>query len=370
MFNRNILYVFLAITAFYVGCSHENTIKLNDYKKEAFNIKIGLLGDSQITTEKGAFNYGMRRKAADRISKVAIRPTALEYLSLEMLDMFLSKLKKVNIIFYLGDGANSGCKDELDKVFGVLKNFRHNNEIPIYYLIGNHDYLGTGNQTRYDIRENLCDSGCDNECGNGFNFNPPETKEEVIKRIDNFNKLSEKIDKNFSYSITPKTVYYKKEIEDKRCNDLKHYYLYYVGVLSSKNNNIPSIEFLLADTSDYRDIDWKPSYNDDRGCEIIGAWGMKGSMSFDVKKTEIPQIKYLADNSNPDVDFRFIVSHYRPYEFNMINPFKYSLSRVKNKLGNLLSNGNNYWLSGHTHTKKPEIEPIKVGPTISKREKR
>ncbi|MHC4313636.1 MAG: metallophosphoesterase [Planctomycetota bacterium] len=119
-----------------------------------FPIKIGMLADTQLTSHNGFSNYNLRSKSADRMVDVAIRPPALEcFLSEEMLNIALKKLTQdaegekdgVDVILYLGDGANSGGTDEIETVFSILEKHRDATGIPIFIVIGNHDYLGCGN---------------------------------------------------------------------------------------------------------------------------------------------------------------------------------------------------------------------------------
>ena len=123
-------------------------------KQAAFPIKIGLLADSQITSQNGFSNFSYRSKFADALVNVAIRSPAMEgYLSEEMLQIALNKLtqdqygdkKGVDVILYLGDAANSGGTDEIEKALTILARHREQTGVPIFIIIGNHDYLGCGN---------------------------------------------------------------------------------------------------------------------------------------------------------------------------------------------------------------------------------
>lgn len=324
--------------------------------KPEFPFKVGVLADSQITTKEGAYNYGMRRQYADLFASVAIRPAAVEYLAPLMLDGFLLRLEaeKVDFMLYLGDGANSGCKDELDAVFAVLKKSRDRSGIPSYYVIGNHDYLGTGNQTKMSIRQNLC-----NQDGNA---NPAETKAQVMQRISRHNQESSKLDRNLSYA---EKLVISPTLGTCPGDDSGQYTTYQVGVLSGKDKSGPAVEVLLTDTSDYRDVLFKPVISGSESlCEIVGVWGTKGSMSY--KSLEDgSQIKNLKDMSDPKADFRLVASHYRPANLNALIPFDYSISLVRDALFDLLSQGDNVWVSGHTHTEKPKVEQFSVGKTLS-----
>jgi hypothetical protein len=341
-------------TAFIFGCARPHYF---EKPTKSFPVKIGMLADSQMTTRKGSLNYGMRRKRADIPVEVSIRPAALEYLAPEMLEYFLLELEadEVDVILYLGDGANSGCRDELDTVFEKLEQSRSRSDIPSYYLIGNHDYLGAGNQVKLGIRENLCDRG--------FEDNLPETKSEVIARINTHNIASSRFDNNFIYEKFLGDTG-KGDLID-YCYDLTHFNQYYAGILKYRHQEKGSLEILLADTSDYRDVDFKPTVNGFSRCEGIGAWGLKGSMSYKEKSATISQIDALRQMADDDVDYRIMASHYQPKNFNILFPFNISPSLVRDRLGDLLSDGSNYWLSGHTHAEMPDVHTYKVGKTFT-----
>ncbi|MDP1885536.1 MAG: metallophosphoesterase [Polaromonas sp.] len=324
--------------------------------KVAFPVRLGILADSQITTSQGSHDYGMRRKAADRVARVAIRPAAVELLAPLMLERFLIKLEeqKVDVLLYLGDGANSGCKDELDTVFSLLDKSRQRSGIPSYYLIGNHDYLGTGNQTKMDIRQKLCNSS--------GTANPAETKKQVIERISMHNLQSAKIDKNFAYSEN--TAVYP-QLKTCAGDDTGQFNIHHVGLLSNRGKQQPEVEILLVDTSDYRDVDFRPEIlSPDTSCEIFGGWGTKGSMSYK-NLPEGSQIGTLAKLASPTAAYRLVASHYRPFDMNAVFPFNASISFVRDALGDLLSKGENIWVSGHTHAPSPIVDRFNVGKTLS-----
>ena len=321
-----------------------------------FPYRIGVLADSQITSLLGTFNYGMRRKMADRVASVAIRPPAVEYLAPLMLQRFLDEMKKqkVDLILYLGDGVNSGCTDELNKFFGVLEQARADKGPPSYFVMGNHDYLGTGNQTRMAIRSKLC-------AADGV-INPPETKEQVIKRMELHNKASAAMDTNFALATeTVRTGH----TASKKCpgDDTGQYTTYHVGVLKSKTGT--PVDILLADSSDYRDVTFKA--NAGIGCEGIGVWGAKGSMSFGTHDETPSQISTLQKMANPDAKYRLVVSHYWPANMNMLLRFNSSGSLLRDDMIRLMAKGQkNVWISGHTHIDAPVTDIVKVGETLSK----
>ena len=352
------------------SCATQTQIKKSDIHS-GFPLRIALLADSQITTDKGSMDYGMRKKFADNINSVAIRPPALEYLAPLMLKAFLIKLEeenkreKIDLILYLGDGANSGCKDELDTVFKLLKESRSRSNIPSYYVIGNHDYLGAGNQNKMQFRDNLCNRD------KLYYVNPAETKEAVMKRISEHNKQSDDIDKNFIYN-EEKTNY--PIIKQKKGFDNGNDNFNQIGYLSNKSTSKNEVEILLLDTSDYRDVTVRaelPVVIKDSlfGLEEIsngGFWGLKGSMTFD-DENKISQLTKLKKQISPTSNYRLMVSHHSPKALNMFMPWNsiFSLSELKYALGDLLSKGENIWISGHTHTQQPEIETYDVGRWFS-----
>jgi hypothetical protein len=304
---------------------------IENYQKK-FPLKIALLADSQITTNKAVFNYGFRSKLADKFINVAVRPPAIEYLSPLMLEYFLNGIKdeRPDLAIYLGDGANSGCKDEIEILFKYLSQFRKESKIPIYYIIGNHDYLGASNQTKISERQNLCD--------NGFNDNPILSKNDLIKIIKKFNEESAKIDKNLKYQ----EIYHLDQITNQQ---KEHFYSYYGAILNYNKNNL-NIDLLLLDSSDYANSIFKPQ-------EL---WGIKGGISY--KKSKYRDNSQLDDfinkSKNNKIDYRLIISHYQPEK-------NFTPSILQDDLSKLLIAHNNYWLSAHTHHYRPEVKKYKIG---------
>ena len=85
----------------------------------------------------------------------------VELLAPKMLEFFLNQFTNVQVVLYLGDGANSGCADELQQVLDTLRRRRGDAHggVPIFYVIGNHDYLGIGTTTDPLKRQLLCGPG-------------------------------------------------------------------------------------------------------------------------------------------------------------------------------------------------------------------
>jgi len=330
-----------------------------------FPIKIGLLADSQLTSHNGFSNFSQRSKFADRMVNVAIRPPALECcLSEEMLNIALRRLTQdtkgekdgVDVILYLGDAANSGGTDEIETFFSILTEHREATGIPIFVLIGNHDYLGCGNIVTPGTRYALLNR-------DGRPDNPALSKYQVLKRISQFNHASNALPTNtkFKYIDNYDAVERNKELDHREG-------LYLGGLLSYSEEGKSSVEIFLLDTSDYKDApDWSRMAK-------WGFYGVIGSFSFKDEPGELSQASYfrnVAGSSSPD--FRFLASHYPKDHLDRItfaNPgdvpfdvtnfawevtegaFSYPLfaETLNQNLEDLLSEKKrNYWLSGHTH---------------------
>lgn len=124
-------------------------------------LRIGALADSQLQTRHTRDQVALYSgKQEDHVVEVSLRPPALNELSEDLLEELLGELAKsdgLDMILYLGDAANNGCADELDRAFSVAHKVRHATGVPIYFVVGNHDYLGAGNTTRLTDRARLCD---------------------------------------------------------------------------------------------------------------------------------------------------------------------------------------------------------------------
>jgi len=343
-----------------------------------FPIKIGMLADTQLTSHNGFYNYSQRSKFADRMVDVAIRPPALEcFLAEEMLNVALEQLTQdtggekdgVDVIIYLGDGANSGGTDEIELFFSVLDKHRDVTGIPIFVLIGNHDYLGCGNIVTPGTRFALLNR-------EGRPSNPALTKYQVLKKISEFNHTSNNLptNKKFKYVDNYEAVERNKELDHNSG-------LYLSGLLSYSEEGKNSVEVLLLDTSDYKNApDWS-------SLAKWGFYGVIGSFSFKDEPGVLSQAGYfkkVAGTSAPD--FRFLASHYPKDHLDRITfakpgdvplditnmawevtegAFSYPTfsESLNQNLEDLLSHKKrNYWLSGHTHTPAtPKPSKIVVG---------
>lgn len=349
-----------------------------------FPIKIGLLADSQITSQNGFSDFHYRSKQADDLVDVSIRPPALEcFLADEMLQIALNKLtqdshgdsKGVDVILYLGDAANSGGADEIETALKILANHRQQTGVPIFILIGNHDYLGAGNIVSPGIRFAMI-----NRIGRPDN--PALTKYEVLRKFSAFNRDNNLLPagKCFQYSDNIDAVEKNKDLDHETG-------LYLSGVLMYRQEGKASIDIFLVDSSDYKDA---PDWSEAAG---MGFYGVIGSVSFKDDGEFISQSGYLkkiAQSSNPQ--FRFLASHYpkdhldritfaKPGKvpFNITNltwdvtetAFKvptFSKSLNQNLEPLLTPQENNYWLSGHTHVPTiPKPERFAVGGLLGEK---
>ncbi len=352
--------------------------------EKPFPIKIGLLADSQITSQNGFSDFHYRSKTADNLVDVSIRPPALEcFLAEKMLEIALVKLtgdsqdghEGVDVILYLGDAANSGGTDEIETVLNILDKYRMQAGIPIFILIGNHDYLGAGNIVSPGIRFAMLNR-------EGQPDNPALTKYQVLKKFSDFNHQNNDIfnDNHFTYTDNIEIVEQNKHLN----HDTG---LYLSGVLTYTETGKTSVEIFLLDSSDYKDApDWSEVAS-------LGFYGVIGSVSFKDEPGFVSQISYLkkfAQSSSPD--FRILASHYpkdhldritfaKPDEvplditnlawnvtegaFN-IPTFSKTLNQNLEKL--LTVEGKNYWVSGHTHVPTmPRPDKFIVGGLVGEK---
>jgi hypothetical protein len=370
---KRITFLLLLACSIFTGC-------VTELQKQHvhFPIKIGLLADTQLTSHNGFSNYSYRSKFADRMVNVSIRPPALEcFLAEEMLNIALKKLTQdaeggkdgVDVIIYLGDGMNSGGTDEMETFFSILEKHRDATGIPIFVLIGNHDYLGCGNIVTPGTRFALLNR-------DGQPSNPALTKYQVLKKISEFNRASNNLptNKKFKYIDNYEVVERNKELDHNQG-------LYLSGLLSYSEVGKNSVEIFLLDTSDYKDApDWS-------SLAKWGFYGVIGSLSFKDEPGVLSQCSYfknVARSSSPD--FRLLASHYPkdhldritfakpgdvPFDITNVTwevfegafSFPTFSETLNQNLEDLLSQKKrNYWLSGHTHAPTmPKPSRIVVG---------
>lgn len=315
------------------GCAY-NQVKIDSLD----GLKIALLADTQYTTDKLTENYGFRSQLADRFENVSIRPAAVEALALENMENMGKDLGVVNpdIVLYLGDGANSGCKDEVDKFFESLRHVRTDIGLPVFFVPGNHDYLGTGNQDKKQVRRKLC---------GGHDF---YSKGELIELTSSFNRSSFN-DFNHSGLLTEFSENSEGRLINCRADigESEHlsgcFYSAYIEFRKSVDGDL-----LLVDTSDYRDIDARPALG-----SYLEGYGLRGAISYNELKgqSQIGWFENIIGDSGKKPKIRMIASHYPSNDLKWdVGPLDFA-----GRTGSLLlENNQNIWFSGHTHTDKPE----------------
>lgn len=338
-------------------------------------IRIGLLADSQITSPDSTPDCPYRSRSLDKRIGCAIRPPALEHLAPEMLQIALRQFPSgIDVILYLGDGANSGGENEIEKLFTVLDDHRRESHIPIFMVIGNHDYLGVGNTSDPLARFLLLNRLRPEQAPPlPATYNRSLTKYEVLRRISEFNQASSDLPANTLFRYT--------DNRDALDPNLDHGSgLYLAGRLVLPKDGGKTVEIFLADTSDYADTSFRPEVA--IWDPFIPRWdfyGMQGSISTrDHESTpgnEMPcQIAHLQDSSaGPPPEFRFVASHYPPdnldrkrgdiptsWRFEFLSMLHGAWETVESVLfGHPYANQElhrwcidgkaNYWLSAHTH---------------------
>jgi hypothetical protein len=319
-------------------------------------LRIGLVADSQFQTERaGDYVPLLKGKFEDQVWDLTIRPPALDRLSRALLEDLLGRLAEdwnVDVVLFLGDGANNGCRDELESVFGVLRAFRSRSGVPIYFLIGNHDYLGAGNTTFLSDRRQLCDREARGESAR----NLPVTKFELIRMAselnhensglgtwsyqDNFHGNEEMV---FDTCVTNLP-------EEPGAEDPQHAQpgCYLAGKLTRDVAGRRQ-EILLTDTSDYHG----------KGVlyRILGKQflAIAGWMSTHQEPSTPPsQARWFGERREPGdgpPEVRFIASHYPPDMLGLL-PRRLPWKGVLSRIGGLMLPDpvmGNYWLYAHTH---------------------
>lgn len=346
----------------------------------SFPLKIGLLADSQITSQNGFSDFHYRSKQADALVDVSIRPPALEcVLAPAMLQIALDKLTQdsggrpgVDLILYLGDAANSGGTDEIDLVLTTLAAHREKTGVPIYMIIGNHDYLGAGNivtpGTRFAILNQI-----------GRPDNPALTKYDVLKKFSAFNHANSALPKNsrFKYNDNVDALEQNKTLEHNTG-------LYLSAVLTYTEAGKGTVDLFLLDSSDYVDSpDWS-------GLAGFGFYGVIGAVSFKDTPDHLSQAGYLKTYAKAHQPrFRILASHYPKDHLDRVTFAKpgqipldvtnlawsvteqaFSLPTFSKTLNQnlealLTPTGTNYWVSGHTHVKTtPRPDKFIVGGLV------
>ena len=365
---RRLLLLSLVSLGVVSGCAARRSAR-------TFPMRIGLLADSQITSPHGTPGCLYRNISLDKRIECAIRPPALEHFCAEMLAIALRRFPAdIDVILYLGDGANSGGEDEIERFFEVLSAFRAERGVPIFVVIGNHDYLGAGNTPNLIERfliVNRLSPGEDPPLSGPYNR--PLSKYEVLKRISAFNRQSSALPAAAALEYSDNAESLDAEADHKSG-------LYLAGYLTCAKPDEPTVEVFLADTSDYADTWFKPEVR--IWDPFVPGWdiyGMQGSISSNDDAAEtgrdaVSQITYLKERAAATpAEFRIIASHYHPdncdrkrgdvpesWRFEFVNLLhgmweavftvcfghRYTNQQLKEWLAD---GAGNYWVSGHTH---------------------
>lgn len=337
----------LAAIAVVSGCALCPENRLTDL--EGFTV--GMIADTQYTTPNLKKGYGFRSKLADNFANVSIRPPAVEALALENMRYMLTDLamQDPDVVLYLGDGANSGCADEIDDFFAALREVRSRTGKPIFFAIGNHDYLATGNQSEPQIREAVCGD------------KPYVSKMQLVNIVSDFNRESFE-DFNRDAMLTSYSDSYIDLGTDgwKEClgrdggGSAHRSGCFHATRVTFNTREGEHGDLLLLDTSDYRDLVQKPGTGGP-----IELYGVRGGISFDDDRYPRSQTRWYLDQIREDkkgVDVRILASHYPSADLNWGPAFP------SGRAGDLmLESGQNLWLSAHTHTDHPETAYFPIG---------
>lgn len=305
------------------------------------SLRIGLIADTQITTPEATSGYLFRTMRADALQNVAVRTTAQEALAVEHMQYMLDDLvaRKPDLVVYLGDGANSGCLDEVDAFFGALQAVRERSAVPVFFAVGNHDYLATGNQASADQRALACGG------------KPHVDKATLVARTAAFNRQSwvqyaSKAGVLGAYRDSLPAV---TAVEGRGCaapEAAQHADgCFYAAVLEfAKGGRRGAV--ILVDTSDYRDLGFNPALPG--GPTWTEFRGLRGGVSY---KPGGQNAWILAALGTPSTGDRFFASHYPTKDLKWGN-------LPSGRLGDLMSPaGLNVWLSAHTHEEDPHAPP-------------
>lgn len=301
------------------------------------SLRIGLLADTQVTTKEATSGYLFRTMHADAVENVAVRTTAQEALAVEHMRYLLRDVvaRQPDVVLYLGDGANSGCLDELDAFFGALGDERARSAVPVFFVVGNHDYLATGNQASPDQRALACGG------------KPHVDKAALVARAAAFNRESAALAQSagvvtgYVDSLPAVTTEAGRGCRSDEAAQHANG-CFYAAVLAFDKHGRTG-DLVLVDTSDYRDLGFNPAVPG--GPTWMEFRGLRGGVSY---KAGGQNAWILGALGSTPKDRRFFASHYPTADLNWKN-------LPSGRLGDLLAtHGSNVWLSAHTHEKNPQ----------------
>jgi hypothetical protein len=259
-------------------------------------------------------------------------------------------------------------------LFAVLEEHRKESQIPIFMVIGNHDYLGAGSTSDPLMRFLLLNRVRPEQVPPlPATYNRSLSKYDVLRRISEFNRASSDLAAN--------RLFHYVDNGDTLDPHLDHGSgLYLAGRLVCPKGGDKTVEIFLADTSDYVDTSIKPEVTVlDPFIPRWDLYGMQGSVSSRDREStsggkRVSQITYFRDTpAGPPPDFRFVASHYPPdnldrkrndiptsWHFELLNMLHGAWETVETTVfGSPYANQYlqhwriegkaNYWLSAHTH---------------------
>lgn len=324
-------------------------------------LTIGLVADTQIQNRQAwsARNL-LRSRMGERVTDVTIRPPALDVTARDLLGAHLDMQRQrgVAAIFYLGDGSNQGCRSELSSrvsggegIFALLERFREESGIPVFFVLGNHDFLAAGNTEEPVTHAQLC-GGTDNVA----------SKQELIGLADTFNRASA-AKPQWTYQSSVQSVGSARCAGPTGTSQSRRPSCYYAATLDF-GSAARRYRFLLLDTNDYVDVT-ASSILTAPGQSLFTQdfEGTRGAMSFIDLEGATSQTTWLntqgeqslASGATPDV--LVALTHYDVPSLRkkVIIP----VSRQTQRIGDIFSkNGRKYYrdapfvLSGHTHTRR------------------
>lgn len=349
----------LTFIYFLIGCT--NTIPTEVPQGET-KLKIALLADSQFVSkhakpfrEETVWNS----QKSEWIANVTLRTVTQNHYAKHSLKELMNRVieeKKIDLILYLGDGANSGCRNEIERLFEVLDGY---NDTPIFFVLGNHDYLAAGNTPDIQTRNLLCTSKSIREIRNNGNVLDKESlsKFDVIKMAHEFNSRSAKIleKKGYifkdNYTKTLENICRQEKVKQHNIPDC-----FYAAYIYNDNT-----EIYLLDTSNY-DKGELPSIDDH---QIAGLGG--GICCVSEIYGQWAWLERLKKN-DPISKRTIFASH---YPMNDLTEFRRSLKKLDLKARKPILNKRRFndfirpilsltsktkgypiWLSAHTHAEE------------------
>lgn len=317
--------------------------------------RIGVVADSQFNTLNTSYRSIYRKRPADIFIDVAIRPPALDLTSHYLLRAILDKQARAGaeVIFYLGDGANNGCQDELvgrsdvdgiDGIFTVLRQARARYRVPIFFVLGNHDYLGAGNTSALmSTRHALCNT---TRAGR----NAPLTKFEVMQLTHAFNAENAELGPRWEYDDNWDAKQTARACNGGERRAPRNQHMRRGCYLAGRVvDTALASEYLLVDANDYSDVPASMFFAGRRGGASFRGWRKRKS-----------QVEWLRAASDRTAPLRVILSHYNLRTINASD----GQGRAHGRLARLVLPGRTLWLSAHTHSPTIQTFDQALRPTL------